>query len=70
MPLEDYLQKREASESTKYKTANLDHELHSYLKRTAAFYNISLSELLNNIIDGWKEQYNEQIKNDFSEGNW
>ncbi len=70
MPLEDYLKKKDANETTKYRTANLDHELHSYLKRTAAFYDISLSELLNNIVLKWKTKYDDQIKNDFSNRKW
>ena len=48
-------------EGAKSKTLNIDKELHFYLKRISSHYDISLSNLVNNILANWKETYDQEI---------
>ncbi|MEQ8881393.1 MAG: hypothetical protein RLQ12_17245 [Cyclobacteriaceae bacterium] len=64
MKLDKYIAEPTNRKKKKYKTFNIDADLHLFFKRTAGYYNIPLSDLMYNILSSWKEQYQEQIEND------
>uniref|UniRef100_UPI00404B75DF hypothetical protein n=1 Tax=Fulvivirga sp. TaxID=1931237 RepID=UPI00404B75DF len=66
MRLEDYIKKRTGIKSRKYRTINLDEDLHLFLKRTANHYDIAIADLMYNILESWKKQYQNDIRNDMS----
>lgn len=64
MELEQFVKARTEPKNGKYRTVNLDDELHLFLKRTANHYNIALADLTYNILAHWKRQYQSDIKRD------
>jgi|GEM_PF-5695004 hypothetical protein len=66
MKLKDFLQGRGKDQIRKYRTINLDEDLHLFLKRTANHYNMSLADLTHNILSNWKNQYQEDIQKDIA----
>lgn len=64
MKLQEYITTRTDNISRKYKTVNLDEDLHLFLKRTASHYNISMADLMFNILSNWKTQFEDQIQSD------
>lgn len=64
MELEGYIKERNNLKSRKYKTINIDADLHLFLKRTASHYNIAMADLMYNILSQWKDQFDDEILND------
>ncbi|NQZ76696.1 hypothetical protein [Ekhidna sp.] len=64
MKLEQFLSVKSEKKNRKYRTVNVDHELHHFLKKTSSYYNIPMSDLVNNILANWKDEFQEEIKND------
>ncbi len=68
MKLRDFLCVRPTGQKRKYRTVNVDHDLHYFLKGTSYKYDIPLSDLINNILSDWKEKFQDQIANDSHDG--
>lgn len=64
MKLHSFILERNDHKPRKYKTVNLDQELHLFLKRTANHYDIAMSDLMYNIIVHWKKEFQDEIEND------
>lgn len=64
MRLKAYLNTRSSLIKRKYRTINVDQELHFFLKKTSINYNIPLSDLIHNILTNWKNEYHDQIMED------
>lgn len=64
MKLQHFLKEHRGTKKGHYRTVNLDADLHSFYKRVANHYNIALSNLLYNVLDEWKSQYQNDIKED------
>lgn len=64
MSLRKFLEESSKKKSGKYKTINLDADLHLFYKQTANHYDLALSELMFNILDQWKEEHQQEIKED------
>lgn len=64
MKIEQFLTERSGLRNGKYRTLNIDEDLHLFFKQTANHYNISLSNLVFNILTHWKDEYQDDIKND------
>lgn len=64
MELEQFVKARTEPKNSKYRTVNLDEDLHLFLKRTANHYNIALADLTYNILAHWKRQYQSDINRD------
>lgn len=64
MKLEQFTNHRSPKNNKKYRTVNVDHDLHHFFKKTSNYYNLSLSDLMNNILENWKEEFQDEIKND------
>lgn len=64
MKLEQFTSSRPAKGNRKYKTANVDPDLHHFFKKTSNYYNLSLSDLMHNILEHWKEEFQDEIRND------
>lgn len=62
MKLNHFISLRSKTGKIKYRTLNIDENLHLFLKRTANHYNMPLSDLVNNILSVWKEEHEEEIK--------
>ncbi|MDW3212168.1 MAG: hypothetical protein R8N23_20025 [Reichenbachiella sp.] len=67
MKLEQFIRERIEPKNGKYKTVNVDEDLHLFLKRTANHYNIAMSDLIFNILINWMKSYQSEIKNDMQE---
>ncbi|MEQ9229300.1 MAG: hypothetical protein RIF46_01360 [Cyclobacteriaceae bacterium] len=48
----------------RHRTVNLDVDLHQFYKRTASHYDIPMANLLHNVLVQWRNQYEEEIKQD------
>lgn len=64
MKMRQFVTERSGLKNGKYRTLNIDEDLHLFLKQTANHYNISLSNLVFNILNHWKDEYQEEIKKD------
>ena len=64
MKLEHYIRDGRGLKSRKYKTVNVDQDLHMFFKKTANHYNIPLSDLMFNILSAWKNKYQQSVKED------
>lgn len=64
MKLNSFISGKSDRKPRKYKTINLDNELHLFLKRTANHYDIPMSDLMYNIINQWKKKFQGEIEND------
>ena len=64
MRFKEFLSERAKPKSGKYRTINVDGELHHFFKRTANHYNVALSDLITNVLDDWKSKFEEDIKSD------
>lgn len=64
MELEQFVRDRSSSRNGKYRTLNIDDDLHLFFKQTANHYNLALSDLIYNVLNHWKIEYEEEIKND------
>ncbi|MEP3389128.1 MAG: hypothetical protein ABJO02_13120 [Reichenbachiella sp.] len=67
MKLEQFIRERIEPKNGKYKTVNVDEDLHLFLKRTANHYNIAMSDLIFNILINWMNSYQSEIKKDIQE---
>ena len=64
MKLDKYIIEPSDRKKKKFKTLNIDEDLHLFFKRTAGYYNIPLSDLMFNILSAWKEEYQSEIEKD------
>ncbi len=64
MSLDQFLNTRIGDEKRKYRTINVDHDLHYFLKQTSNHYKIPLSDLIHNVLSNWKSEFQEQIRED------
>ncbi|MEQ8554905.1 MAG: hypothetical protein RIC06_25695 [Cyclobacteriaceae bacterium] len=64
MKLDKYIIEPSDRKRKKFKTLNIDEDLHLFFKRTASYYNIPLSDLMYNVLSSWKEKYQDKIEND------
>lgn len=64
MKLEEFIRSRSEPRNIKYKTVNLDEDLHLFFKRTANHYNIALVDLMYSILTNWKNNYEKEIQDD------
>lgn len=64
MKLDQFARERSQGKNRKYRTLNIDEDLHLFFKQTANHYNLPLSDLLFNILSDWKNVYKEEIKED------
>lgn len=64
MKLNQFLNERPEKKSVRYRTLNIDDDLHFFFKQTANLYNVTLSDLVFNILSKWKEEYQEEIRKD------
>lgn len=64
MKLKQYISHRTQETKRKYRTVNVDQDLHHFFKRTSNYYNIPLSELIHNILSHWKDEFQDEIKSD------
>lgn len=64
MKLEQFVRGRSGSRNSKYRTLNIDEDLHLFFKQTANHYNLSLSDLVYNVLSHWKIEYEDEIKDD------
>lgn len=62
MSLDQFLSTRLVDEKRKYRTINVDQELHYFLKKTSNHYKIPLSDLTHNILSKWKTEFQKQIR--------
>ncbi|MBU2914150.1 hypothetical protein [Reichenbachiella agariperforans] len=62
MKLEDFTRERSDHGRRKYKTVNIDDDLHLFLKKTATYYNLPLADLMYHILVNWKDRYEGEIK--------
>lgn len=46
------------------RTINIKEELHSYYKKVAAHYNVNMSTLITNVLLNWKEENEDDIRED------
>lgn len=64
MKLEQFVRERPESGNKRYKTLNIDEDLHLFFKQTANHYNIPLSDLIYNVLNYWKDEYEGDVRND------
>lgn len=64
MRFKKFLSERSSPKNGKYRTINVDGDLHHFFKQTANHYNIALSDLIYNVLENWKQDYQDDIKND------
>ncbi len=64
MTFKEYLSEKGSTKNGRYRTVNVDEDLHFFFKRTANHYDLALSNLIYNILDKWKQEYEEEIKRD------
>lgn len=64
MKLEEFTRERTQPKQGKYRTMNVDEELHLFFKRTANHYNIAIADLMYNILVNWKKEYQKEIHDD------
>lgn len=64
MSLDQFLTTRLGDEKRKYRTINVDQDLHYFLKQTSNHYKIPLSDLIHNILSNWKAEFQNQIRED------
>ena len=62
MSLDQFLSTRLVDEKRKYRTINVDQELHYFLKQTSNHYKIPLADLTHNILSEWKAKFQKQIR--------
>lgn len=67
MSLDQFLNTRMRDEKRKYRTINVDQDLHYFLKQTSSHYNIHLSDLIHNILSDWKAEFQDHIRADMIE---
>lgn len=48
----------------KFKTLNIDSELHLFYKRIASHYDLPLSDLVFNILIAWKDEHHKDLEDD------
>ena len=61
MKLEEFIREKPDFKSGKNRTININADLHLFFKRTANQYNISISDVVHNILISWKNKYQNQI---------
>ncbi len=64
MRFKEFLSERTKPKNGKYRTINVDGELHHFFKQTANHYNVALSDLISNVLDDWKSRFDGDIKSD------
>lgn len=64
MTFKRFIQERTEQRKTRYKTINVDEKLHLFVKQIANHYNLALSDLIYNIVSDWKEEHQDDIKED------
>ncbi|WP_420578315.1 plasmid partition protein ParG [Ekhidna sp.] len=64
MRFKEFLSERSSPKSGKYRTINVDSEIHYFFKQTANHYNVALADLIYNVLDNWKSEFQNQIKED------
>lgn len=62
MELEQFTKERTEPKQGRNRTVNIDEGMHLFMKRTANYYNIPMSDLMHNILNAWKEKYEQKIK--------
>ncbi len=63
----DFLKPGDNPTKEKYKTLNISGSTHEFYKRTANFYGVGISTLVNNVLDEWIKVYEKDIRKDIKD---
>jgi hypothetical protein len=51
----------------KTRTVNIKGSTHDFYRKTANFYDINITTLVNNVLEDWVKRYKEEIRDDMIE---